>query len=70
MDCFDTILAYANMQIFFLRNFKLKIFKKISVQFMKTSNSVYNFHMFLCLSTYDTAYKICRICPLCTDKVS
>ena len=70
MECFDTILAYANMQTNFLQNFKFKIFKKISLKFMKTSNYVYNFHMFLCLSTFDTAYKICRTCPLYTDKVS
>ena len=28
MDCVDTILAYINMQINFLRTFKFKIFKK------------------------------------------
>ena len=32
-------------------------FKKISVKFMRTSNYVYIFHMFLCLSTYDTVFK-------------
>ena len=37
---------------------------------MRKWNSVYNFHMFLCLSTYDTAYKVCLTCPLYTDKVS
>ena len=33
-------------------------------------NCVYNFYMFLSLSTYDTAYKICLTCPLYTGKVS
>ena len=28
IDCSDTTLAYANMQTFFLRNFKFKIVKK------------------------------------------
>ena len=37
---------------------------------MRMSNSVNYFHMLLCLSTYDTAYKICLTCPLYTDKVS
>ena len=31
MDCFDTILAFINMQTKFLRNFKFKFFKKLSV---------------------------------------
>ena len=44
-------------------------FKKISVKLMKTSNSVYNFHKLMCLSTYDTAYKICLTCLLYTEKV-
>ena len=35
MDCFDTILAYTNMQTNFLRNFKFKFFKKLSVTFTK-----------------------------------
>ena len=70
MDCFDTTLEYANMQKKKLRNFTFKILKNNSVKFMRTSNSVYNFHMFLCLSTYDTAYKICLMCPLYSDKVS
>ena len=33
-------------------------------------NCVYNFFMFLSLSTYDTAYKICLTCLLYTEKVS
>ena len=50
MICFDTMLAYryANMQTNFLGNFKFKIFKKISVKFIRTSNSVYNFHICFC----------------------
>ena len=39
MDCFKSMLAYANMQTIFF-NFKFKIFKKISVKFIRTSNSV------------------------------
>ena len=39
MDCFNTILAYTNMQIKFLRNFKFKFFKNISVKFTITSIS-------------------------------
>ena len=37
---------------------------------MRTFNSVYNFHMFLYLSTYGTAFKMFLKCPLYTDKVS
>ena len=37
---------------------------------MCMSNCVYNFYMFLSLSTYDTAYKICLTCLLYTEKVS
>ena len=33
-------------------------------------NCVYNFYMFLSLSTYDTAYEICHTCPLYIGKVS
>ena len=58
MDCFDTILAYTNMQTKFLRNFKFKFFKKLSVKFTRMPNSFYNLYMFLCLSTYDTPYKV------------
>ena len=70
MNCFDTILAYINMQTIFLQNFKVEFFKKVSVKFMKMSNSFYNFYMFLCLSTYDTPYKVGHLCPLYTGKVS
>ena len=70
MDYFDTILAYRNMQTKFLRNFKFKFFKKLSVKVTRTSNSFYNFYMFLCLSTYDTPYKVGHWCPLYIGKVS
>ena len=70
MDCFDTILAYTNMQTKILRNFKYKCFNKLSVKFTRTSNSFYKFYMFLCLSTYDTPYKVGDQCPLYTGKVS
>ena len=33
-------------------------------------NCVFDVYMFLSLSTYDTAYKICLTCPLYTGKVS
>ena len=33
-------------------------------------NCVYNFYMFLSLSTYDTAYDFCLTCPLYIGKVS
>ena len=58
MDCFDTIVAFTNMQTQFLRNFKFKFFKNLSVKFTRTLNSFYNFYMFMCLSTYDTPYKV------------
>ena len=70
MDCFDTILAYTNIQTKFLGNFKFKFFKKLPVKFTRTSNSFYNFYMFLCLSTYDNSYKVGHECPLYTGKVS
>ena len=54
MDGFDTNLAFTNMPTKFLRNFKFKFFKKLSVKCTRTLNSFYDFYMFLCLSTYDT----------------
>ena len=57
-------------QIFY-ENLNLQLSKKNISGFLRTSNSVYNFHMFLCLSTNDTtAYTYCPTCPLYTEKVS
>ena len=58
MDSFDTILAFTNMQTKILRSFKFKFVKKLLVKNMRTSNGFYNFYMVLCLSTYDTPYKV------------
>ena len=70
MDCFNTILAYTNMQTNFYETSNSNFSKKMSVKLTRTSNSFYNFNMFLCLSTYDTPYKVSHECPLYTDKVS
>ena len=52
---------------FFHETLNSKFSKDIS-ETTRTSNSVYNFHMFLSLPTNDTAYKIWLSCPLYTDK--
>ena len=55
MNCFDTILAYTNTHTNFVWNLKVKNFQKISVKFMRMSNCINDFYMFLCLSTHGYA---------------
>ena len=64
MDWVDTILANTNMQTIFHETLISKFSKKSSEIHENVEFCLQFLYMFLCLSTYDTAYKICLTWPL------